>query len=719
MAVRTGRLRIELGVARLDGTPLAVQGGQPTPIRAGVTQVVNSGFKTGDRATVTGTDGTIGGQAVLFMTAIAPAVAAEAAVAEQAIVARFDLASTEAVPNEVSPDLDPRLQWWVARRRAGENKAATASTSANEVAVIARVTQPSKWEALSEVRAPGVIGRTSDKQTIVTGRIPITRVEAVRRQPFVKSLKAAQDLERQLDATIQETKARPADLPAGHRASGGEGVVVGIIDYGGDFAHQNFRRADGTTRLLALWDQNASATASSPFGYGREHSAAAINLALQQPDPYAALGYDPTIYDDDFDPGAHGTHVMDIAAGNGRGTAVPGMAPAADLIFVNISHTVDPTGTAVVGKSFGDSVRLLEAAKYIFDKAGSRPCVINISLGTNGGPHDGTTLVDQGLDALISAKPNRAVVVSAGNAFDDGVHAAGRITANGTVDLKWHVLGVPPRDIELEVWYPGADRFTVELLDPAGVARATVGPGANRTLTVGPRTVFIANRLSDPNNADNMIGIFMARGIAPGIYTVRLRGTTVTNGRFHAWIERDNSFASRFATPHDNTHTIGSISCGKLCVAVGSYDAHKANRPLSFFSAAGPTRDGRQKPEVSAPGHDVRAALSGTGTGSRLMSGTSMASPAVAGLIALVFDEAKKRSRTLTIDQLRTILTSTARRTPPAGTAWHAQYGHGRVDAQAAIAAVMPSGPGGSSSAAAARKRARRKRPAARRKPAR
>ena len=90
--------------------------------------------------------------------------------------------------------------------------------------------------------------------------------------------------------------------------------------------------------------------------------------------------------------GSPGTYVMDICAGNGGGSDAPGFAPEADMVFVDVSHSDIPfVGPQVVGSSFGDSTQLLEAVRYIFDKAGDRPCVVNISLGTNGGPHDGTT----------------------------------------------------------------------------------------------------------------------------------------------------------------------------------------------------------------------------------------------------------------------------------------------------------------------------------------
>lgn len=566
--------------------------------------------------------------------------------------ARFDLSTTAPVPARVIPDLDSRLQFLVARRQMGEVKPASADTGEDEVAVLARVTDPKAWENLSEVRTPTTIGPTpSGNEFIVAGRIPIRRIEAVRTQPFVKSLKGPIPLRPMLAATTEETAARPDLLPAGHQADGAAGVVVGVIDYGCDFAHKNFRNADGTTRLLPIWDQDGATTAASPFGYGKEYTAGEINLALQQANPYSALGYSPEPPNPQST-GTHGTHVMDIAAGNGAGTGTPGMAPKAELIFVDVSHADIPfQGSQVVGSSFGDSVRLLEALRYIFDKAGTRPCVINISLGSNGGPHDGTTLVEQGIDSLLQAAPNRAITIAASNSFDDGIHAASTLPQGQSVDLRWELLTVPMSDVELEVWYEGADRFTVELVGPNGSVLATVAPGAApAVLTSGGQVaVMVANRLTDPNNADNTIGVFLVAGMPAGIYTVRLQGTQVTDGRFHAWIERDNRSQSQFIPPPDNTHTVGSISCGQLPLVVGSYDAHKAALPLSFFSSAGPTRDGREKPDVSAPGHDVLAAKSRTGTGSVRKSGTSMAAPATAGLVALVFAGARRPGRSGTI----------------------------------------------------------------------
>jgi subtilisin family serine protease len=111
---------------------------------------------------------------------------------------------------------------------------------------------------------------------------------------------------------------------------------------------------------------------------------------------------------------------------------------------------------------------------------------------------------------------------------------------------------------------------------------------------------------------------------------------------------------------------------------VGSYDAHKAGTPLSWFSSAGPTRDGREKPEISAPGQDVLAAHSGTRTGVVRKSGTSMAAPMVTGALAVMLAEAHRQGRQLVSEALRPTLVGAAR--PPAGASgWDARYGRGRL----------------------------------------
>ena len=589
---------------------------------------------------------------------------------------------------EIYHEIDPRIQSYLERRARGIVPPATASTAKGEIAIIAKVSDLTSWLRRSEVFAGANLGTTPDGAHIVTARVPLERVPRLRQLPYVQSLKASQILKPSLNSTIEEIKARSDLLPSSAQGQQGKGVVIGIIDYGCDFVHSNFRHPDGSTRILALWDQNADSRTSSPFGYGQVYTQAEINAALRSPDPYISLGYDPGR-------ASHGTHVMDIACGNGGGSRVPGVAPNADIIFVQISASdIAWEGREVVDSNFGGSVQLLEAIQFIFEQAGTRPCVINISLGTNGGPHDGTNLVEQGIDAILTAEPNRAVVIAASNSYDDGIHASGRVTEGSFVDLVWQIGWFDFTHNEMEIWYSKDDQLQLELIDHNDQSIGTLDLGTSAEIyNQGNELLFfVAHRQGDPNNGDNTIDIFMnTEAISssfPAQLKIRLHGVGIRHGQFHAWIERDDAGQSSFAPPHDNSHTLGSISCGQHSIVVGSYDAHTTGQPLSWFSSAGPTRDGRQKPEISAPGHNVLAANSSTRVGITRMSGTSMAAPAVTGVVALILAEARSLNKKLTIEQIRDLLAKTARSNPPS-MPWDDRYGMGRVDASAAVQQVL------------------------------
>ncbi len=131
---------------------------------------------------------------------------------------RIDLSQAAIFATNVSPNMDPRLQFHAACSRAGVVRPAATSTELDEIAVAARVSKTADWTALGKVREPVIIGAISNKEHIVTGRIPIRRLEQVRSQSFVKSLKAAQTVQPMFSATTDETSARPNQLSAGHQA---------------------------------------------------------------------------------------------------------------------------------------------------------------------------------------------------------------------------------------------------------------------------------------------------------------------------------------------------------------------------------------------------------------------------------------------------------------------------------------------------------------------
>lgn len=580
----------------------------------------------------------------------------------------------------IKPSMDPRLQVAVARQRSGAPRIPLASTGEDEIAVIAKVSDLAAWENLSEVKPGQLLGQLDGNAAcLVTGRIPVKRIEAVREQPFVLSMKASQALKAELAATVEDMRVTVGTLPLGIQPTGGAGVVVGIVDFGCDFAHANFRNADGSTRIEAIWHQAGPFRNNSGVKYGRLIHRSDIDAALAKSDPYAALKYGAP---HPVRP-AHGTHVMDIAAGNGLGSGTAGCAPDATIIFVEASAAdIHWSGPEAIGQSFGDSVQMLEAVQFIFEQAGDRPCVVNLSLGTNGGPHDGTTLVEQGLDALIRAKPNRAIVIAAANSNSDGIHLTGGIPAGGHTELSWQTENSPAGQ-EMEIWMQGTARIAVEVIAPDGTSLGIAEPNTNMPIgTPQDIVVYVSNRLDEPNNHDAMIGIFVAGSVGGGVWTIRLHERANAATGFHAWIERLDQAQSSFVNPTPG-YCLGSISCGMETICVGSYDAHKPARPLSYFSSHGPTRDGRHKPELSAPGHAVMAARSGSVDGVTEMSGTSMAAPAVTGLVALVYAEAQQRNLSLNSSTLRQFLIDGVMLTPPnmAAHSWDPGYGYGRASA--------------------------------------
>ncbi len=449
--------------------------------------------------------------------------------------------------------------------------------------------------------------------------------------------------------------------PAGLTATG-KGVVIGVLDWGCDFAHPAFRHADGSTRLLAIWDQRDSENAGGapPRGYGRVFDAAAINRALRASDPYAALNYHPA--DAGGRAGAHGTHVMDIAAGCDPENGMSGVAPEADLVFVHLSRT-----TQVLGKgNLGDSATVLEALDFVFSTAGDRPCVVNMSVGAHGGPHDGTALLVQGIDRVISLQDGRAVVNSAGNYFNKRAHAEGRALPSGEKLLPFRVPQDDPTESEIEVWYPGADSLFVEVFGPDATRLAAVAPGQDSPLVIADREMgHVYHYVRESLNGDHHVDLFLKPFVPGGIWALRFTGESVRDGRFHAWIERDRGLQPKFLRPDVSAnYTTGTLCNGRLSITVGAYDPYDRRATIGLFSSAGPTRDGRVKPELVAPGVRIRAARSAAygeppHAGYVEKSGTSMAAPHVTGAVALLFEAA---GRPLPIVDTRARLFSSTKR---------------------------------------------------------
>jgi subtilisin family serine protease len=543
-------------------------------------------------------------------------------------------------------------------------------------------------------------------------------LKALSEQQFIRRLRIAiphgQCLQRSLAAL---------DLPVGNAGSGvqhqghtleGADIVIGIIDDGCAFAHPDFLEiaTDGggnttyRSRVLALWDQSQPPTqqdvtagwkSCDDFGFGRELSGAAIDNVIAAHSSAAKIDED-RVYDalryaigSPSEPATHGTRVMGIAAGNGSSaTGWPGVAPKADIIFVQLP----PYEIEHVPQLLSNNI--VHGVHYVFERAlalGKKAAVVNVSYGGYSGPHDGTTPWEKEIDQLLALE-NRAVVVSGGNGFEADCHAMGKLGPRRRKrELRWNLK---PRDTTvnaLEIWYTGSGELEISLRLPDG---ESLGPFAFCAKTdlkrvTGEVVGSIEHFQHDPDNGDNSVLIALgptapgtslaattnAPALAPsGDWIVTLRNRDNANVEYHAWIQRDDVARpaggrqqSRFA-PEDaaGEYTISDFAGGKRTISVGAFNA--ATDEVSSYSACGPTRastkqaqDGeRTKPDLCAPGEELATGGGILTAASRAamphrMNGTSAAAPHVTGIIALIFDYRRNhQAKDLTADQLRTLL---------------------------------------------------------------
>lgn len=554
----------------------------------------------------------------------------------------------------------------------------------------------------------------------VSATVPVSALAELEANESIGFVSYAEPLKLEVPFAEVARKPRPRRVAGSTLHRDGQGVLIGIIDVGGfDFAHEEFLDDRGETRFVRIWDQSGDfRRPPARFGYGAEFDAARLNAAIAQAKEPGGLPAREYERQSQRTPGSHGTHVASIAAGR------HGVCPKADIagVLVHVPHAADERERR--RQAFSDTSRIAHAVEYLLDLARERgqPVSINVSLGTNGGAHDGANGVNRWLDHALTT-PGRAISIAAGNAGQERatsaedfgfvmgrIHSSGRVPSRGLeVELEWTVVGNGIADLsenELEIWYNAQDRFSVSVKPPDEDRWYEARPQEyweNKRLS-GGTTLSIYNELYNPSNGANYIAIYLSpnldpanlRGIQAGLWRVRLIGEEVRDGRFHAWIERDDPaeigrtpdarfyrYPSFFSTrSHVDSHSISSLACGNEVIAVGNLD--DANGVVNITSSQGPTRDGRSKPDVLAPGTKISAAngFAAEDEGPWIeMTGTSMATPYVAGVLGLML----ATNRELTSAQCAGILQRTAQPLPGASYEWHDAAGFGVIRPAAAV----------------------------------
>ncbi len=510
-----------------------------------------------------------------------------------------------------------------------------------------------------------------------------------------------------LSATVRadplaQTEAR-ADAARTAFGVSGRGVLVVVADRGIDWRNNDFRNADGTTRIAGIFDLSAN-VGSNPYGVGTVYTRDQINAALTGG---PALAHRDAV--------GHGTATAGGCCGNGRNSngKYLGFAPEATIASIKmVSEGAPAVGGFAAEAAFNRIDKMPEAIRYAKDLGAQlgMPVVMIWNFGSIGGPTDGTSVLSKLIDNNAGpGKPGFVIVTGTGDDGGADNHAQGAVDANN-FDLQIQKgANNASAPLFLSLWYSGSP-VEVSLLGPTGSFGPFAAPATNGFINqtpsglnywqIGPNgTPFGGN---NPNGKGN---ITLTISGAPGTYTLRMRALSSSTS-FHAAlnpartvgpVSTDNKFLSAavagFSIWDAATALYNIAPNDYLFKAVGGQRAGE----LWGGSSVGPTYDGRLGVDLSAPGEGYVVACGENsywstfvctvpdGGGKYVYFGAvSGAAPLVTGSIALLL----QKNPSLDAAQVKAILQQSAKRDNFTGSAPNPRWGYGKLDVYAALSAI-------------------------------
>lgn len=457
----------------------------------------------------------------------------------------------------------------------------------------------------------------------------------------------------------------------------GRGTAIAILDSGVDYRHPDFCTADGATRILTYWDQTLDYDGMNRYGVGRIFSreeldrlltAAAGSRAPGSGTPgeqaVSAPATEAPLPEPSADFSGHGTHIAGICAGNGRasGGRNRGAAPESSLLVVKLKNDADSV--------FTDYANLMMAVDYVvrFASDAALPLSINISYGSNDGPHDGSGLMERYLNNCIFYGKN-VVVTATGNEGISRRHSHVQVSEDTQNAVPFSVAP-GENSLYLQLFKHYGDTFTYRLSPPDGSGEILIpGRAGIYRFSLGNNLVRLI--ISDPTPYQSLQELFLvllpsASGLSlsSGVWQFHIQAESVVSGSVNMWLpsrEATNA-ATGFLSPSvDGTLTIPSTAAN--VISVSGYDS--TTDTFASFSGRGflrgPVSD---KPDLTAPAVNILSTAPGGGYS--IKSGTSMAAPFVSGAASLLMEYGIVQGRDLFLygEKIKALLQKGARPLP-------------------------------------------------------
>ena len=389
----------------------------------------------------------------------------------------------------------------------------------------------------------------------------------------------------------------------------GKGVLIGFIDTGIDYTHPAFRNPDGTTRIEYIYDLDEG---------GKVHTKEQINEALKSSDPYSIVN--------STDITGHGTHVVGIACAGGKiDKQYYGVAPESSIAMVKVARS-----------RFALSTQIMKGIKFLIDKGKelNMPLAINMSLSTNDGAHNGSSLLEQYI-STVSATERVTIVIAAGNEGEAAHHVGG--TLEEVNDVYFNISS-DESIVVINLYKSILPQLSIELISPYGIGTGEilVKEGVNEG-TIGNSRYSIYLTGPKPFDVSGEIGIILTgiNGfVSSGQWKITLRKLNKYDGNFDMWlpISEGLNVNTKFLEPVVYK-TLGIPATVKNVISVGSYNY--LVDIISPFSGRGEKYNGQYiKPDIVAPGEGIYSAIPNRGFDKK--TGTSMATPQVTGAAALM-----------------------------------------------------------------------------------